>query len=99
MKKIKLSKDFYAHKHGEYVREKLASDKGCTDQYRIVEIKPGRKLLVCITNKEGKRRGKTKAVSLLRSKDIDLREYKSKKDKRIKNAILHFRKLKEKIKK
>jgi len=59
--------DIYMYKTGKYVREKLNDKKGCVD-YRIKELnKPGRKLLICITEKEGKRGGHTKAIALLRS--------------------------------
>lgn len=97
-KKIKISGDFYAYKGGEYVREKLGSKRGCID-YRYKRIKEGRLLLICIKDKEGPRGGKTKAIALLRDKDIDLREYKGKERSRIKEAIKKFRKLKEKMKK
>lgn len=58
----------YKYEHGKYVREKLADRRGCTD-YRIIPVKerPGRKLLICITEKKGPRGGRTKAVALLRS--------------------------------
>ncbi|WP_340691090.1 hypothetical protein [Hydrogenobacter thermophilus] len=53
----------YRYKTGKYVRQKLASKKGCVD-YKIIRVKkrPGRKLLICITKS-----GKTKAVALLRA--------------------------------
>jgi len=58
----------YRYKTGKYVREKLGSKRGCKD-YRIIDVpnKPGRKVLICITNKKGPRGGRTKAISLLRS--------------------------------
>lgn len=58
----------YKYETGKYVREKLGSPRGCKG-YRIVDVpnKPGRKVLVCITNKKGERGGRTKAVALLRS--------------------------------
>ena len=98
-RKVKLGKNFYAYKGGLYVREKLASDRGCTDEYRVKEIKPRRKLLLCIRKKEGKKGGQTKAVALLRRIDIDLREYKSKEDSHIRRAIKKFRELKQKLSK
>lgn len=58
----------YKYKTGKYVREKLGSKRGCI-AYRVIPVphKPGRKVLVCITKKEGPRGGRTKAISLLRS--------------------------------
>lgn len=96
-KKISISDNFYAYKGGEYVREKLNTKRGCTD-YRYKRIKDGRLLLLCIRDKEGKRGGKTKAIALLRDKDINLKEYRSKDRKAIAAAIKKFRKLKEKLK-
>jgi len=74
----------YYYPHGEYVRELLIDpeeeEKYCKDgEYRIKNIKPGRKLLLCIQKGEGPRGGRTKAVALLRHKDIDLREVENKK--------------------
>lgn len=96
-KKIPLTKDkeFYAYKTGNYVRQALNDDKGCKE-YRVKSIKQGRKLLLCITDKEGKRGGHTKAVSLLRSINVNLREYK--KSDEIRKAIKKFRELKQKNK-
>lgn len=56
----------YKYKTGKYVREKLGSTKGCKS-YRVVPIKEGRKVLICVTSKRGPRGGKTKAIALLRS--------------------------------
>lgn len=94
MTRIKLSKsgEFYAYKGGQYVRQELNNDRGCVD-YRIKEVKPKTKILICITNKKGKRGGSTKAVSLLRRVDRDLRTIS---DKKVKNAIKKFRKMKDK---
>jgi len=61
--------EVYRYKTGKYVREEINDMRGCKD-YRYVKInKPGRKLLVCITNKKGPRGGRTKAIALLRSLD------------------------------
>jgi len=88
-KKIKLGDGFYMYPGGKYVRQKLASRRGCKD-YRVKEVKPGRKVLVCIKDKKGPRGGKTKAVSLLRS-------LKTKpKDKKARKAIKKAKKLKKK---
>jgi len=94
-KKIKLYKsgDFYFYKGGQYLREKLDDDKGC-NEYRVKNIKPGRKLLVCIKNKKGPRGGQTKAVALLRSLNIPLNEYKTKDKLRVKKALKKFKKIK-----
>lgn len=58
----------YKYETGKYVREKLGSTSGCKG-YRVVDVpnKPGRKVLICITNKKGERGGRTKAIALLRS--------------------------------
>lgn len=90
-KKIKLAKGVYAYTGGEYVRWKLNTKHGCTDNYRFKRIKDGRLLLICIKSKPGKRGGRTKAIALLRSKDVDLRTIP---DKRIRNVIKKFRKMK-----
>lgn len=61
-----MAKRYYKYETGRYVREKLASKRGCV-AYRYVDVKPGRKLLICIKKKGGPRGGRTKAVALLRS--------------------------------
>ena len=76
--KIKLTKDgkFYGYlKTGEYVREELATRRGCSGEYRVKEVKPGVKILLCITKKKGKRGGQTKALAILRDIKRDLRHY------------------------
>lgn len=92
MTRIRLDKSglFYAYKGGEYVRQQLNNDNGCVD-YRVKKIKDKTKILICITNKKGKRGGNTKAVSLLRHKDRDLRTIS---DKKVKKMIKKFRKMK-----
>ena len=77
MAKKKFTKKLYTYSSGSYLREKLNSKRGCKE-YRIKEIKDGVKLLLCITDKKGKRGGKTKALAILRSKDLDLRKYRDK---------------------
>lgn len=58
----------YRYKTGRYIRDELNSDRGCKEYRTIpVEGKAGRKLLICVTGKKGKRGGTTKAVALLRS--------------------------------
>ena len=72
--------EIYFHRKGEYVRESLGSEKGCKKgEYRIKDLGNGRKLLLCIRKKKGPEGGKTKAVALLRDKDIDLRTVENKK--------------------
>ncbi len=68
MAKRKIIGTIYKYKTGKYVREKLATKHGCTNQYRVIPVpnKPGRKILICITKKEGPRGGRTKAIALLR---------------------------------
>ena len=83
---------------GQYVREKLATDEGCVS-YRVKEIKPGVKLLVCLTRKKGRKGGRTKAVSLLRSVNVDLRKYRSKEKRKVAQVIKKARKLKAKQRK
>ena len=63
-----MTTKYYRYKTGRYVREKLATRHGCTNQYRLVPVKGkvGRKVLICITKKKGKRGGRTKAIALLR---------------------------------
>lgn len=63
---------FYAYPEGEYVREVLDTDESDCVEYRVVPVKhkPGRKLLICITNKKGPHGGKTKALALLRKKEV-----------------------------
>ena len=85
-KKLKLGKDFYMYPTGKYVRQKLSSRRGCKD-YRYKEVKPGRKVLICIKGKKGPRGGRTKAVSLLRS----LRT--KPKDKKARKAIAKARRV------
>jgi len=94
--KIKVLDDFYFYKGGEYLRQKLDDKRGCKT-YRIKYIKPGRRLLVCITDKRGPRGGTTKAVALLRDKDVDLREYRKKEKRIVAEALKKMRKLKEKL--
>jgi len=94
--KIKLTKDgkFYGYlKLGRYVREELSSKRGCSDRFRIKEIKPGVKVLICIRNKPGKRGGKTKAIAILR--DINIKH----KDKNINRIIKKAKQVKIRIKK
>ncbi len=88
--KIRLGKGFYAYTGGEYVRQKLATKHGCKD-FRYIRLrKPGRLLLLCIRDKPGLRGGRTKAIALLRDKDIDLRTLG--KDRAVRKAIKRFRK-------
>ena len=84
--KVRLGGPFYTYTEGEYVREKLASRRGCTT-YRLKYIKPGRKLLLCILPN-----GKTRGVALLRSDDVDLRTLKN---RSAKGAIKKARKIHE----
>jgi len=71
--KIWLDDDSYIYlKSGEYVRQKLASRKGC-ETYRMISPKSGRYILIC-----RKKDGKWKAVSILRYVGIDLRTLKDK---------------------
>jgi len=71
--KIWLDDDSYIYlKSGEYVRQKLASRKGC-ETYRMISPKTGRYILIC-----RKKDGKWKAVSILRYVGIDLRTLKDK---------------------
>jgi len=89
--------DVYYYPHGEYVRELLIDpeeeEKYCKDgEYRIKNIKPGRKLLLCITKEKGPRGGRTKAVALLRHVDVDLREV----PKKVRKVIKKHRKELEK---
>jgi hypothetical protein len=67
---------FYKYKEGEYVREVLNPDDSDCKKYRYVPVKhkPGRLLLVCVTDKKGPRGGRTKALALLRRDDIVLRK-------------------------
>lgn len=64
-----MAAKIYMYKTGKYVREKLGAKPRNAVGYRVVPVKgrPGRKVLVAITNKKGKRGGRTKAVALLRS--------------------------------
>ncbi len=72
--------EVYYYPKGEYVREALGSERGCKKgAYRIKDLGNGRKLLLCIRKKKGPEGGKTKAVALLRDKDIDLRTVENKK--------------------
>ena len=99
--KIKLTKDgkFYGYlKTGEYVREELATKRGCTGKYRVKEVKPGVKILLCITKKKGKRGGQTKALAILRDVHRDLRHY-VKKEPDVYKAIKKARKIKVKLSK
>ena len=100
-KKIKLTKDgrFYGYlRTGKYVREELSTKRGCSGEYRVKEVKPGVKILLCIRNKEGKRGGKTKALAILRDVNRDLRHY-VKKEPNVYRAIKKARKIKVKLKK
>lgn len=80
----------YYYTHGEYVREKLNTRYGCSNKYRIKDLGNGRKLLLCITKKKGPKGGKTKAIALLRHKDVDLRTVGK---KAVRKAIKLLRKL------
>ena len=98
LKKIKLdeSGEFYGYlKTGRYVRQKLNTRHGCVE-YRIKEIKPGVKLLLCIRKGKGKRGGKTKAIALLRDIKVDLRRYRKKGKEKIYKVIKKARKIKNK---
>jgi len=83
--------EIYYYPHGEYVREALTDDESDCKTYRVIPVKgkPGRKLLICITDKKGPRGGKTKAVALLRRKDVDLRTV----PKKVRPAIKELRKI------
>ena len=99
--KIKLNKSgkFYGYlKTGQYVREELSTRKGCSSEYRIKEVKPGVKILLCIRKGKGKRGGKTKALAILRDVYRDLRHY-VKKEPNVYRAIKKARKIKLKINK
>lgn len=63
---IDKAKGLYKYKTGEYIREKLAEKPKDAVGYRIVEVKPGVKVLVALTRRRGPRGGRTKAVALLR---------------------------------
>jgi len=89
-KKVKLGKKFYMYPGGQYVRERISEPRGCKS-YRVKEVKPGRKVLLCIKGKKGPRGGRTKAVSLLRS-------LKAKpKDKQARKAVAKAKRLKKKL--
>ena len=90
-KKVKLGKDFYMYPGGRYVREKLAPRRGCRS-YRVKEVKPGRKVLLCVRSKKGPRGGRTKAVAMLRSLNT------KPKDKQARKAITKAKKMKKKLK-
>lgn len=60
------AKRLYMYKGGEYIREKLAEKPKDVEGYRVVEVKPGVKVLVALTRRRGPRGGRTKAVALLR---------------------------------
>ena len=99
--KIKLDKSgkFYGYlKTGKYVREELNDKRRCSGEYRIKEVKPGVKILLCITKKEGKRGGKTKALAILRDVNRDLRHY-MKKEPNVYKALKKARKIKVKLSK
>jgi len=99
--KIKLDKTgkFYGYlKTGRYVREELNKRYGCSGRYRVKEIKPGVKILLCIRKGKGKRGGKTKALAILRDVNRDLRHY-IKKEPDVYRAIKKARKLKVKLNK
>ena len=96
LKKIKLDKsgEFYGYlTTGRYVRQKLNTKRGCID-YRIKEIKPGVKLLICIKKKKGKMGGRTKALAILRDVDVDLRRYRKKGKEEIYLILKKARKIK-----
>lgn len=70
MAKKWIDDDAYIYTQGEYVRRKLASKRGCKE-YRFITPKPGRRLLLCRTDKK-----KWKAIALLRDLDLDPKEVK-----------------------
>ena len=92
-KKIKLGGKFYMYPTGRYVREKLASRRGCKD-YRYVPVKgkPSRKVLICIRDKKGPRGGRTKAVALLR----DVKRVRKPKEKAARRALKKAKKIAKK---
>lgn len=73
--KIWLDDDSYLYlRSGEYVRQKLASRRGC-ETYRMVTPKTGRRILICRTKD-----GRWKAISILRYVGLDLRTLKDKEE-------------------
>ena len=61
-------KRYYRYETGKYLREELGNRRGCV-AYRVKNIKPGRKMLLCIKSSEGERGGRTKAIALMRTKN------------------------------
>lgn len=59
------SRRFYKYKGGEYIREKLGEKPRNAVGYRLVNVKPGRKVLVALLPGGG-----TKAVALLRHRSV-----------------------------
>ena len=99
LKKIKLDKEgkFYGYlKTGKYVREELATRHGCSDKYRVKEVKPGVKILLCIREGKGKRGGRTKALAILRDVNRDLRHY-VRREPDVYRALKKARKIKIKL--
>jgi hypothetical protein len=93
----------YAYpKTGKTVRELLNDKRGCKDgEYRIKQVKKGVKILLCITEKQGKRGGHTKALSIIRD-DTRIKQYKKhyeKKEPEVLEAETKKQKLHEKLKK
>ncbi len=80
--KLWLDDDSYIYlKSGEYVRQKLASRRGC-ELYRTITPKPDRRILICRTKS-----GRWKAISIMRYIGTDLRTVKDKSEiKDIKKA-------------
>jgi hypothetical protein len=91
----------YAYpKTGKTTREKLNDKRGCKDgEYRVKQVKKGVKILLCITEKQGKRGGHTKALSIIRD-DIRIKQYKKhyqKKEPELIKALKKKEKIKEKL--
>ena len=98
LKKIKFDDEFYGYlKTGGYLRQELGTKYGCVE-YRIKEIKPGVKILICIKKKKGKRGGRTKALALLRHYKVDLRRYRKKGKTKIYRFLKKVRKMKKETK-
>ena len=83
-----MAKTYYRYKTGRYLREKLATKHGCTNEYRVVPVpkKEGRKVLVCITKKKGPRGGRTKAKRLLKKAKVKKMKRRRKKNGKSKKA-------------
>jgi len=97
LRKIWLDKEaeLYGYlRTGKYVRQELGTKHGCVE-YRMKEVKPGVKILLCIKKKKGPRGGRTKAIALLRSLNVDLRRYRKKGKERIYKALKKARKIKK----